>query len=96
MPLYILLTSLTDEGRLTIKERPERIKEVNQEIEAMGAKVLNQYAVLGNYDFASVVEAKDNETIAKVSVELSSRGTIQITTLPVIPIDQFIAKIKTK
>lgn len=96
MPIYILLTSLTDEGRLTIKERPERIKEVNQEIEAMGAKVLNQYAVLGNYDFANVVEAKDNETIAKVSVELSSRGTIQITTLPVIPIDQFITKIKTK
>ncbi len=96
MPLYILLTTLTDEGRKTIKEKPERIKEVNKEIEAMGAKVLNQYAVLGNYDFANVVEAKDNETLAKISVELGSRGTIQITTLPAIPIDQFIATIKTK
>jgi uncharacterized protein with GYD domain len=96
MPMYILLTSLTDEGRLTIKERPERIKEVNKEIEAMGAKVLNQYAVLGGYDFANVVEAQDNETIAKISVELGSRGTIQITTLPAIPIDQFVTKIRTK
>lgn len=94
MPIYILLTSLTDEGRKTIKEKPERIKEVNKEIETMGAKLLNQYAVLGNYDFVNVVEAKDNETIAKISIELGSRGTIQITTLPAIPIDQFIAKIK--
>lgn len=96
MPIYILLTSLTDEGRKTIKEKPDRIKEVNKEIETMGAKVLNQYAVLGNYDFVNIVEAKDNETIAKISVELGSRGTIQITTLPAIPIDQFIAKIKAK
>ncbi|MEO0092931.1 MAG: GYD domain-containing protein [candidate division WOR-3 bacterium] len=94
MPIYILLTSLTDEGRKTIKEKPERIKEVNKEIETMGAKLLSQYAVLGNYDFVNVVEAKDNETIAKISIELGSRGTIQITTLPAIPIDQFIAKIK--
>uniref|UniRef100_A0A7C6ECY8 GYD domain-containing protein n=1 Tax=candidate division WOR-3 bacterium TaxID=2052148 RepID=A0A7C6ECY8_UNCW3 len=94
MPIYILLTTLTDEGRKTIKEKPERIKEVNKEIEAMGAKLINQYAILGNYDFVNVVEAKDNETIAKISIELGSRGTIQITTLPAIPIDQFIAKIK--
>ena len=96
MPIYILLTSLTDEGRITIKERPERIMQVNKEIEGMGAKVLNQYAVLGNYDFANVVEAKDNETMAKISIELGSRGTIQITTLPAIPIDQFVTKIRTK
>jgi uncharacterized protein with GYD domain len=69
---------------------------VNKEIEAMGAKILSQYVVLGNYDFLNVVEAKDNETIAKISVELGSRGTIQINTLPAIPIEQFIAKIKTK
>ena len=96
MAIYILLTSLTDEGRKTIKEKPERIMEVNKEIEAMGAKILTQYAVLGNYDFANVVEAKDNETIARISVELGSRGTIQINTLPAIPIEQFITKIKTK
>ncbi len=96
MAIYILLTSLTDEGRKTIKEKPERIMQVNKEIEAMGAKILSQYVVLGNYDFVNVVEAKDNETIAKISVELGSRGTIQINTLPAIPIEQFIAKIKTK
>jgi uncharacterized protein with GYD domain len=96
MAIYILLTSLTDEGRKTIKEKPERIMQVNKEIEAMGAKILSQYVVLGNYDFLNVVEAKDNETIAKISVELGSRGTIQINTLPAIPIEQFIAKIKTK
>ncbi|MDH5185916.1 MAG: GYD domain-containing protein [candidate division WOR-3 bacterium] len=96
MPIYILLTNLTDEGRKTIKEKPGRIMEVNKEIESMGAKILSQYAVLGNYDFANVVEAKDNETIAKISVELGSRGTIQITTLPAIPIEDFIAKIKAK
>ena len=94
MAIYILLTSLTDEGRKTIKEKPERIMQVNKEIEAMGAKILSQYVVLGNYDFLNVVEAKDNETIAKISVELGSRGTIQINTLPAIPIEQFIAKIK--
>ncbi len=96
MAIYILLTSLTDEGRKTIKEKPERIMQVNKEIEAMGAKILSQYVVLGNYDFVNVVEARDNETIAKISVELGSRGTIQINTLPAIPIEQFIAKIKTK
>jgi uncharacterized protein with GYD domain len=96
MAIYILLTSLTDEGRKTIKEKPERIMQVNKEIEAMGAKILSQYVVLGNYDFVNVVEARDNETIAKISVELGSRGTIQIHTLPAIPIEQFIAKIKTK
>ena len=70
MAIYILLTSLTDEGRKTIKEKPERIMQVNKEIEAMGAKILSQYVVLGNYDFLNVVEAKDNETIDKISVEL--------------------------
>ena len=90
MATYIFLSTLTDEGRKTIKGRPERIQEVNKEIEAMGAKVIDQYAVLGVYDFISVVEAADNETIARISVELGARGTIQITTLPAIPVPEFI------
>ena len=90
MAIYILLSTLTDEGRKTISGRPERIQEVNKEIEAMGAKVIDQYAVLGVYDFISVVEAADNETIARISVELGARGTIQITTLPAIPVPDFI------
>ena len=95
MATYILLSTLTDEGRKTIKGRPERIEEVNKEIESMGAKVVDQYAVLGPYDFISVVEAVDNETIARISVELGARGTIQITTLPAIPVPKFIEKLKS-
>ena len=96
MPTYILLSTLTAEGRKTIKEKPSRIKEVNKEIEAFGAKVVSQYAVLGPYDFVNVVEAPDNESITRVSVELGSRGTIQIMSLPAIPIDKFVAMAKKK
>ena len=94
MPIYILLSTLTSKGRETIKERPERIKEVNKEIEAFGAKVLQQYSVLGRYDFVNIVEAPDNEAITRVSIELGSRGTVQIMSLPAIPIDTFISMLK--
>ena len=95
MATYIFLSTLTDEGRKTIKGRPERIQEVNKEIEAMGAKVVDQYAVLGSYDFISIVEAVDNETVARISVELGARGTVQISTLPAIPVPEFIERLKT-
>ncbi len=95
MPIYIMLSNLTDEGRKTVKMRPERIKEVNKELETMGVKVLAQYAVLGPYDFVNVVEAPDNETIGKVSIELGARGTVQLLTLPAIPIDDFTKKLKS-
>ena len=95
MATYILLSTLTDEGRKTIKGRPERIQEVNKELEAMGARVIDQYAVLGPYDFVSVVDALDNETIARISVELGARGTIQITTMPAIGVADFIDRLKT-
>lgn len=94
MNTYIMLSTLTDEGATTIKERPDRIREVNVEIEALGAKVLLQYATLGQYDFVNIVQAPDNETIALVSAELSSRGSVRLQTLPAIPIDDFIAKFK--
>ena len=94
MATFVLLSSLTDEGAKTIKQNPARIKEVNKELAKMGVKVVNQWAVLGNYDFVNVVEAPDNTTIARVSAELASRGTIRITTLAAIPIDEFIAGLK--
>ena len=94
MPIYILLSKLTTEGRRTIKGKPERIKEVNHEIEAFGAKVLEQFAVLGAYDFVNIVEAPNNEAISQVSIELGSRGTVQITSMPAIPIEKFIAIVK--
>ena len=94
MPYYILLSNLTDDGWKTIKENPERIKEVNKELQGFGVRVLSQYAVLGPYDFVNIVEAPNNETIAKMSIELGARGTIKIVSMAAIPIDEFIASLK--
>jgi uncharacterized protein with GYD domain len=94
MATFILLSTLTDEGAKTIKSNPERIREVNQELEQMGVRVTNQWAVLGPYDFVNVVEAADNTTIARVSAELASRGSVRMVTLAAIPIDDFIAGLK--
>lgn len=94
MPPYIMLSTLTDEGRKTIKNNPERIEEVNKEIERMGVKVLAQYAVLGPYDFISILDAPSNEAIGKVSMELGARGTVHIITLPAITIPDFVSKLK--
>lgn len=94
MAIFIMLTNLTDEGRRTLKENPDRLKAVNKEVEAMGVKILQQYAVLGGYDFVNVIEAPDVETVAKLSVVMGSRGTIQPLTLPAIPVDQFIEMFK--
>jgi len=96
MPYYILLSNLTEEGWKTVREKPERIKEVNKELQAFGVRVLSQYAVLGPYDFVNIVEAPNNETIAKVSIELGSRGTIGIVSMAAIPIDEFIASVKKR
>ena len=92
MPIYILVSKLTNEGRKTIKNNPDRIRQVDQEIAKMGAKVLAQYATLGKYDFINIVEAPDNETIVCVSTELGSRGTVEITTLSAIPVFEFVEK----
>jgi uncharacterized protein with GYD domain len=94
MAYYVILSTLTDEGRKTIKENPKRILEVNKEIEKMGVKVKEQFAVLGPYDFVNIVEAPDNAAIMKMSVDLGARGSIQLLTLAAIPVDQFIKKIK--
>jgi uncharacterized protein with GYD domain len=94
MPTYIMLSNLTDEGAKALKANPKRLQEVNKEIEKFGAKVTAQYAVLGPYDFVSIMECPDNETIAKVSVELASRGTVHLLTLPAIPIANFVRNLK--
>ncbi len=94
MATFIMLSTLTDEGAKTIKSHPDRIKEVNQEIEKMGAHVVSQWAVLGPYDFVNVLEAPDFQTIARISAELASRGSIKVMTLAAIPIEEFIAGLR--
>jgi uncharacterized protein with GYD domain len=95
MPTYILLSNLTDDGAKALKAKPKRLQEVNKEIERFGAKVTAQYAVLGPYDFVSIVECPDNETIARVSVELSSRGSVRLLTLPAVPVANFVRNLKS-
>ena len=90
MAVYVMLTTLTDEGRKTIKQNPERIKEVNKEVEGMGAKILAQYALLGPYDFVNILEAPNNEAITKVAIELGARGTLGTLTMAAMTLDEFI------
>jgi len=90
MPTFVLLSTLTPEGVQTLKNNPSRIREVNREIEQLGATVKAQWATLGRFDFVNVVEAPDEQTIARVSLELSSRGTARYETLVAIPVDDFI------
>ncbi len=89
MAVYVMLTTLTDEGRKTIKGNPQRIKEVNKEVEAMGVKILAQYSLLGPYDFVNILEAPNNQTITKVALELGSRGTLQTMTMAAMTLDEF-------
>jgi uncharacterized protein with GYD domain len=93
VPTYIMLSTLTPEGVQTIKNNPSRIKEVNREVEQLGASVKAQWATLGHFDFVNVIEAPDEQTVARVSLELGSRGTARYETLVAIPIDDFIGSI---
>ena len=94
MPTYILLSTLTPEGRRTLHSDPDRLDEVNQEITDFGCEVVAQYAVLGSCDFITVIQATDNESVAHLSVDLGSRGTVNIVTLPAISIPQLRARLK--
>ena len=93
MALYIMLSTLSERGRQVVKKLPGSIRKVNQEVGRMGVRVLAQYAVLGPYDFVTVIEAPDNEAVAKVSMELGARGSLQMMTMPAIPVDTFIARL---
>jgi uncharacterized protein with GYD domain len=94
MARYIIISNLTDEGAKTLKKNPGRVKEVNAELKDMGVNVLDQYAVLGNFDFLTIVEADDETTIARAVVEIASRGSIKTVTYKAIPIDEFIKSLK--
>ncbi|MBI2909427.1 MAG: GYD domain-containing protein [Chloroflexi bacterium] len=96
MALYLMLTTLTDEGRKAIEEDPDRLKDINKEVEYMGAKILSQYALLGQYDFVNIIEAPGDADVAKFAIHLSGRGTMQTMTLPAIPLDDLIGILKKK
>ncbi len=91
MPIYILLSKLSTQGIQTLKANPDRLKEVNRDVEELGAKVLHQWATLGEWDFVNIVEAPDTATIARVSVSLGARGSTTIETLPALEIDELLS-----
>ena len=94
MSLYIMLNTLSESGRKVLRERPGWIRKANADVARMGARVVAQYAVLGPYDFVTVIEAPDNATIARVSVELGARGGVAGMTLAAIPLDEFIDRLE--
>ena len=93
VPIYIMLSTLTVQGVQTLKSNPERLRQVNQDVEELGCKVLHQWATLGEFDFVNVVEAPDEKTIARVSVALAARGSTKIRTLPALDVDEFLGSI---
>ena len=95
MPTYILLTTLTAQGLQTLRSNPTRLREVNQDVEELGARELHQWMTLGTFDFVNVVEAPDETTIAKVSVALGARGSSKLQTLTAISIEDFLAALDT-
>jgi uncharacterized protein with GYD domain len=90
MPTYILLSTLSPQGVQTLKSNPDRLRQVNQDVEELGCRVLHQWATLGDVDFINVVEAPDTETIARVAITLGARGSTKIRTLPALTIDEFL------
>ena len=96
MSVYLLLTTLTDAGRKALQEDPEILRDFNKETEYMGVKILDQYALLGQYDFVNLVEAPNNEVVAKLAIRLSAKGTTQTLTLAAISIDDLITTLKER
>ena len=94
MPTFILLSTLTQQGVQTLKSNPERLRQVNHDVEELGCRVIHQWATLGEFDFVNVVEAPDIATIAKVSVALGSRGSTKIETLPALEIEEFLGTLE--
>ena len=94
MPTYLMLTTLTEKGVQTLHANPARLGEVNRDIEELGARVLHQWASLGEYDFVNIVEAPDDLTVAKVSVALGARGSAKLESLPLVPIDELLSALE--
>lgn len=96
MPVYVMLTTLTDIGRKAVQDDPDTLREINKEVEHMGVKIIDQFALLGQYDFVNILEAASNEAMAKLATRLSARGNFQTLTLAAITIDALIDTLKEK
>lgn len=96
MSVYLMLTTLTDAGRRAIQEDPEALRDINKEVELMGVKILDQYALLGQYDFVNILEAASNEAMAKLAIRLSAQGTYQTLTLAAIAVEDLIETLKNR
>jgi uncharacterized protein with GYD domain len=94
MPLYLMLSQLTEKGVQTLNSNPARLREVNRDVEELGARVLHQWASLGEYDFVNVVEAPDDRTVMKISVKLGARGSVKFSSLPLVPIDEVLSDLE--
>ena len=94
MPLYLMLTTLTEKGVQTLNSNPARLREVNRDVEEFGARVLHQWASLGEYDFVNIVEAPDDLTLAKLSLRLGARGSVKIESLPLVPVEELLASLE--
>jgi len=91
MATFLMLSTVGPEGMATLRQNPERLREVNAEVESMGVRVVAQWALLGQYDFATVIEAPDEQTVMRVTVALGARGTLKTKTLTAVPVDDFLA-----
>jgi uncharacterized protein with GYD domain len=94
VPIYLMLTTLTEKGRQTLNANPARLREVNRDVEALGAKVLHQWASLGEYDFVNVVEAPDELAMASLSLKLGARGSVKFQTMPLLQVDDLLAALE--
>lgn len=96
MATYLMLANLTDEGRRVVKDDPDRLREINKEVEFFGVKIIAQYALLGPHDFVNIIEAPSDEVVAKLAIHLSARGTLSPMTLPAMTLESLIATLKKK
>jgi uncharacterized protein with GYD domain len=94
MPTYIMLTTLTDQGLQTLRSNPERLRAVNRDVEALGARVVHQWACLGPFDFVNIIEAPDAATISRISVELGARGSAKLQSYELMEIDAFLRAVE--
>ena len=94
MPKFVMLSTLGPDGSARLSENPERLREVSSEVEAMGVKVLAQYALLGAWDFLNILEAPDELTMMRVATTLNARGTVKTLTMAAVEVEEFISKLK--